>query len=75
MNLTNGRFLVDERGEPTAVLLDIDEYRRQRDALEELEVVQAYDEAKRRLPDHLRDRRRARCVTVLHVGHRRDVYR
>ncbi len=40
------RYVVDESGSRVAVLLDIDEYQKVLDALEELEAIGAYDEAK-----------------------------
>jgi hypothetical protein len=41
-----GRFVVDDTGNRVAVLLDIDEYQKVLEALEELETITAYDEAK-----------------------------
>lgn len=40
------RYLVDEAGNRTAVVLDLAEYRRLLDALEEVESLRAYDAAK-----------------------------
>jgi hypothetical protein len=40
------QFLVDERGNRTAVLLDIERYSELLEAQEELESIRAYDEAK-----------------------------
>ncbi len=40
------RFVVDDRGEKTAVILDIAEYRRLLEEAEELEAIRAYDAAK-----------------------------
>jgi hypothetical protein len=40
------RYIVDEKGETTAVILDIKDYRKLLDDLEELESIRAYDEAK-----------------------------
>jgi hypothetical protein len=40
------RYLVDESGSRVAVLLDIEEYQKILDALEELEAITAYDGAK-----------------------------
>ncbi len=40
------RYVVDETGSRVAVLLDIEEYNKVLDALEELEAISAYDEAK-----------------------------
>jgi len=42
----NERYVVDERGSRVAVLLEIAEYQKVLDALEELEAISAYDEAK-----------------------------
>ena len=39
------RYVVDEQGEASAVLLDIEEHRRLLEALEELESIRAYDVA------------------------------
>jgi hypothetical protein len=43
---TKERYLVDERGVRVGVLLDIEAYQKILDALEELECIRAYDEAK-----------------------------
>lgn len=40
------RYVIDEQGEPSAVLLEIEEYRRMLDELEELAAIHAFDEAK-----------------------------
>lgn len=40
------QFLVDERGNRTGVLLDIERYSELLEAQEELESIRAYDEAK-----------------------------
>ncbi|CUU03353.1 Antitoxin Phd_YefM, type II toxin-antitoxin system [Armatimonadetes bacterium GBS] len=40
------RYVVDAEGNPVAVLLDIKVYQQLLEALEELEAIQAYDEAK-----------------------------
>ena len=40
------RYLVDENGERVGVLLDIEEYERLIEELEELSDIRAYDEAK-----------------------------
>ncbi len=40
------KFLVDDRGKRVAVLLDIKEYRKILEELEELESIRAYDAAK-----------------------------
>lgn len=40
------RYVVDGTGSRIAVLLDIEEYQKVLDALEELEAISAYDEAK-----------------------------
>ncbi len=40
------RYLVDEDGNRVAVVLDLEEYRRLIERLEELEDIRAYDEAK-----------------------------
>ena len=40
------RFLVDEDGRRTAVLIDIEEYKKLLAELEELESIRAYDQAK-----------------------------
>jgi len=43
--MPRARYVVDDRGVQTAVILDIDEYRRLLDDLEELESIRAYDVA------------------------------
>ena len=40
------RYVVDENGSRTAVLLDLDYYEKLIEALEELESIRIYDEAK-----------------------------
>ena len=40
------RFVVDDTGNRIAVLIDIDDYQKVLEALEELESISAYDEAK-----------------------------
>jgi len=40
------RYLTDDQGNRTAVVLDIEDYNRILDELEELEDIRAYDEAK-----------------------------
>jgi PHD/YefM family antitoxin component YafN of YafNO toxin-antitoxin module len=42
----NGRYVVDENGKRVGVLLDIKEYERMIEELEELEDILAYREAK-----------------------------
>ena len=46
MAIPKPRFIVDDRGEKTAVILDIAEYRRLLEEAEELEDIRAYDAAK-----------------------------
>ena len=41
-----GRYVVDETGNRVAVLIDIEQYQKVLEALEELESIRAYDEAK-----------------------------
>ncbi len=43
---TKDRYVVDENGKKTAVLLEIERYERLLEAQEELESIQAFDEAK-----------------------------
>jgi PHD/YefM family antitoxin component YafN of YafNO toxin-antitoxin module len=40
------RYVVDQTGNRVAVLIDIEEYQRILEALEELESINAYDQAK-----------------------------
>jgi PHD/YefM family antitoxin component YafN of YafNO toxin-antitoxin module len=40
------RYVVDDAGNRVAVLIDIEEYQKVLEALEELESINAYDEAK-----------------------------
>ena len=40
------RYVTDETGQPVGVLLELDDYRRLLDQLEELESIRAYDAAK-----------------------------
>jgi len=46
MTKSNERFVVDENGTRVGVLLGIDDYTKLVEALEELESIRAYDEAK-----------------------------
>lgn len=46
MQQLQAHYVVDADGNPVAVLLDIKVYRQLLEALEELEAIQAYDEAK-----------------------------
>lgn len=46
MSPFNERYVVNEKGERVGVLLDIAEYRRILEELEELESIRAYDAAK-----------------------------
>ena len=45
-NTTKRRFVVDERGQRTAVILDITEYEKLMEDAEQLEAIRAYDAAK-----------------------------
>jgi len=40
------RFIVDENGQKVAVVVDVEEYKKLLAALEELECIKEYDEAK-----------------------------
>lgn len=51
MTVANERFLVNAAGERIAVLIDLVEYERLLEALEELESIRAYDLAKANLDD------------------------
>ena len=46
MNPSNERYVVNEKGERVGVLLDISEYQKILEELEELESIRAYDAAK-----------------------------
>ena len=46
MNAIRERFVVDENGNRISVLLDMQDYRRLLESLEELESIRAYDAAK-----------------------------
>lgn len=46
MSVAKERFVVDESGRRTAVLIDIERYSELLEAQEELESIRAYDEAK-----------------------------
>jgi PHD/YefM family antitoxin component YafN of YafNO toxin-antitoxin module len=46
MAIPKPRFIVDDRGEKTAVILDMSEYKRLLEEAEELEAIRAYDAAK-----------------------------
>lgn len=44
--MSEKKYVVDEQGKPVSVLLDIDEYQKMLEELEELESIRAYDAAK-----------------------------
>ena len=46
MSDPNERYVVDAHGTRVGVLLDVDRYRKLLDALEQLESIRAFDEAK-----------------------------
>ena len=46
MAIPKPRFIVDDRGEKTAVILELSEYKRLLEEAEELEAIRAYDAAK-----------------------------
>jgi hypothetical protein len=46
MNAFNERYIIDEKGNRVGVVLDIADYQRLLEELEELECVRAYDRAK-----------------------------
>lgn len=46
MITAKGRYVVDEQGRRTAVLLEIESYEKLLEAQEELEAIRAFDEAK-----------------------------
>lgn len=46
MAIPKRRFVVDDKGEKTAVILDIAEYRKLLEEAEELDAIRAYDAAK-----------------------------
>ena len=46
-----GKYVVDEKGKPVSVLLDIKAYRKMLEELEELEAIRAYDAAKASLDE------------------------
>ena len=46
MSANKERFIVDERGNKTAVLVEIERYSELLEAQEELALIRAYDEAK-----------------------------
>ena len=46
MRLKKERYVVDEKGNRMGVLLDLEDYRKLLEALEELESIRAYDDAK-----------------------------
>jgi hypothetical protein len=46
MKTFNERYIVDEKGNRVGVLLDLDDYRRLLQEVEELESIRAYDAAK-----------------------------
>ena len=46
MKNTEHRYVVDENGKQTAVIVGVEEYRQLLQALEEIESVRAYDAAK-----------------------------
>jgi hypothetical protein len=45
MAIPKHRFIIDEQGQKTAVIMDIAEYRKLLEEAEELEAIRAYDTA------------------------------
>ncbi|HSW10251.1 MAG TPA: hypothetical protein VLK32_05020 [Bacillota bacterium] len=45
MNIDKPRFLVDDKGKQTAIILDIAEYEKLMEEIEELAAIRAYDAA------------------------------
>ncbi|MDA0840319.1 MAG: hypothetical protein O3B01_18590 [Planctomycetota bacterium] len=46
MSVPNEKFIVDAQGKRTGVILDVDQYQRLLEDLEELESIRVYDAAK-----------------------------
>jgi PHD/YefM family antitoxin component YafN of YafNO toxin-antitoxin module len=46
MNKFKENFVIDQKGNPVGVILDIAEYRKLMEEIEELESIRAYDAAK-----------------------------
>jgi PHD/YefM family antitoxin component YafN of YafNO toxin-antitoxin module len=46
MSQIKQRYVVDEAGEPVSVILDIEDYHKMLEELEELESIRVYDAAK-----------------------------
>lgn len=46
MPVLNKRFVVDDEGKPVGVFLDIEDYRKLLEELEELDSIRAFDRAK-----------------------------
>ena len=46
MQATRPRYIVDDQGKKVAIILDIEEYERLLEEIEELDDIRAYDEAK-----------------------------
>jgi len=46
-------YLIDENGKKKAVVVPFDEWKKIREALEELDDIRAYDKAKSKLSDHV----------------------
>ena len=46
MAIPKPRYIVDDRGEKTAVILDMAEYKKLLEEAEEMEAIRAYDAAK-----------------------------
>jgi PHD/YefM family antitoxin component YafN of YafNO toxin-antitoxin module len=53
MTAPRERYLVDEAGVRVAILLDVEDYQRLLDAVEELECLRAYDAAKARADESI----------------------
>ncbi|ACF14772.1 hypothetical protein Ctha_2322 [Chloroherpeton thalassium ATCC 35110] len=52
-SLKDPKYVTDKDGNRIAVMLDIEEYEKIMDALDELNTILAYDKAKRNEPDYL----------------------
>lgn len=47
MNATKQKFVVNRKGKPVQVLIDIDDFEKMMEELEELDCIRSFDEAKK----------------------------
>ncbi len=75
MNSHEECYVVDKHGNRVGVVLNMEEYEKLLNDLEELESIRAFDQAKSSGETPISFDKAVSDITVLHIGHRLDVYR